>query len=128
MNLHISWHHDKTVSMSRPLELTMEFFTNMSWFFYLLLFQWICNVQYLSNTLILFIGLWYSSIHLLNLTIFKSNEHIIHHMERKYNYGPPYMDLLFGTLKQSDDEPNKYEFVNGIVIFCILYFMTKTTD
>ena len=123
MNFHIHWHHNKNLDIPKNVELLLEFFTNMSWFVYLILFQWLFNIEYLSTTLILFIGLWYSSIHTINFSVFNSNQHIIHHIERTYNYGPPCIDVLFGTFKEPEEKINSYEFVNGFFIFLALFYI-----
>jgi len=125
LNFHINLHHNKEIELPRAIELVIEFITNMSWFAYLILLQWAIGINYLSKTLTLFIGLWYSTTHIINYSLFKSHEHAIHHLEHNYNYGPPYMDYIFGTLKDPDNDTINYQLINGIIIFFILKLFTQ---
>ena len=82
--------------------------------------QYLLKLDIISNTLILFIGLWYSSVHVLNLSLGDSKEHRIHHGESDYNYGPPYIDILFGTLKTEVNSDENDKIKNGVIIFFFL--------
>ena len=118
-------HHNKKLELPRWLELIGEFFCDMSWFFLLAGIKYIIGMPYLSYTLIFFIGIWYSSVHVVNLSLITSEEHKIHHEEQKYNFGPPYYDMAFGTLKSDNTETTLYEINNGIIIFLLFNMLSS---
>jgi hypothetical protein len=120
LNYHVHIHHDKYIKLPRHTELFFEFLTNLSWFLPLLLLVYVFKLQCLSPILIVFIGLWYSSIHVLNLSLGNTIEHKIHHTELNYNYGPSVMDYIFGTLKVDSTYNTHYEILNGIFFFFLL--------
>lgn len=118
-NYHIYSHHNKLLNLPRPVELICEFFTDFSWFILLLGIKFLFNLD-LSTALILFVGVWYSSVHVLNLSLGDHIEHRIHHKDHTYNYGPAYMDFLFGTLKVDKNYTSDFEIPNGLVAFGIV--------
>lgn len=119
-NYHIFSHHDKQLELDRPIELLFEFITNFSWFLILIVFQYIFNIHMIPDILIIFIGLWYSSAHVLNYSVIPNYEHKIHHTEMNYNYGPHFIDFIFGTLKAEEGYTMNGEIINGIVIYLLL--------
>jgi len=119
-NYHIYSHHNKQLGLSRPLELVCEFLTDFSWFLLLLALKFGFHMDFLSSSLILFVGLWYSSVHVLNLSLGNHIEHKIHHIDYNYNYGPAYIDFLFGTLKVDKDYTADFEIPNGLAAFGIV--------
>ena len=129
LNYHLYSHHNKALHLPRHIELAFEFFTDLSWFGILLLLnlllKYICNISFLSNTLILFIGIWYSSVHVLNLSLFNDHVHKYHHKDSNYNYGPPYIDFMFGTLQMDDSYTTNSEITNGLVVFFLLKAIQK---
>jgi len=118
-NYHIYSHHNKLLDLPRPIELVCEFFTDFSWFILLLGIKLFFNLD-LSTALILFVGIWYSSVHVINLSLGDHIEHRIHHKDHAYNYGPAYMDFLFGTLKVDKNYTGDFEIPNGLVAFGIV--------
>ena len=127
VNYHMYSHHNKKLGLPRPLELACEFLCDFSWFLLLMAAQYLLKLDILSNTLILFIGLWYSSVHVLNLSLGDSKEHRIHHTENEYNYGPPYIDILFGTLKTEVNSDENDKIKNGVIIFFFLKLLQTQT-
>jgi len=119
-NYHLYSHHNKLLNLPRPVELICEFFTDFSWFLLLLGIKLVCGLDFLSSTLILFVGLWYSLIHVLDLSLGNHIEHRIHHIDYHYNYGPAYIDFLFGTLKVDRNYTSDFEIPNGIVACLVL--------
>ena len=127
LNYHMYSHHEKSLGIPRPLELFCEFFCDLSWFALLAFAQYALKLDLISNTLIAFIGLWYSSVHVLNLSLGDSKEHKIHHVEKDYNYGPPYIDILFGTLKTEENNDENDKIKNGVIIFFLLKLLQTQT-
>ena len=125
LNYHIYSHHNKLLELPRPIELAFEFLTDLSWFGILLLLKYLFNIKSLSNTLILFIGIWYSSVHVINLSLFNDPVHKYHHKDFAYNYGPPYIDFMFGTLQMDASYTTDFEIINGIILFFILKAINK---
>jgi len=119
-NYHIYSHHNKLLGLSRPVELICEFFTDFSWFLLLLGIKLFFQFDWLSTSIILFVGIWYSTVHVLNLSLGNYIEHKLHHVNHEYNYGPPYMDFLFGTLKVDKDYTSDFEIPNGVGAFVIV--------
>lgn len=118
-NYHIYSHHHKKLELDRPIELFYEFFANMFWFILLIIFQWLTGVEIVPDILIIFIGAWYSSVHVLNLSLIPNIEHKVHHTELNYNYGPSYMDFIFGTLKVEEGYSEDSQVINGVVLYVI---------
>ena len=127
LNYHMFSHHNKSLHLPKPIELFCEFFCDLSWFVGLALVQKALKIDLISNTLIAFIGIWYSSVHVLNLSLGDSKEHKIHHAESDYNYGPPYIDILFGTLKTEENSDENDKIINGILIFFVLKLLQTQT-
>jgi len=125
LNYHLYSHHNKLFSLPRPLELICEFFTNFSWFLLILLVKYAFDLSSISTSLVLFIGLWYSSVHVVNLSLFPHMEHKLHHTDYTVNFGPPYIDYLFGTLQVEDNYTADYELPNGIASFAIVYALRQ---
>ena len=119
LNYHIYSHHDKKFDLPRPLELFCEFLSDMSWFILLIVLQWLFNYQIIPDILIIFFGAWYSSSHVLNLSLLPNLEHKIHHTENDYNFGPPFMDFLFGTFKVEEGYSADSQVINGVILFTL---------
>ena len=118
-NYHIYSHHNKKLDLPRHMELFLEFYCNMSWFLLLILLQYITGIEIAPKLLILFIGIWYSSAHVINLSMYPNKEHRTHHVETGFNYGPSYMDFVFKTLKVEEGYTNDSQVINGAIIFTV---------
>ena len=78
----------------------------------LLAVKYALNIKQLSYALIAFIGLWNLSTDIFNKETDNSDD--------KYNFGPPFYDMLFGTLNTTDDQIYVDKIKNGIIIFLIM--------
>lgn len=129
LNYHMYSHHNKNLNLPRWLELIGEFICDVSFVIPLIALKYFFNIPYLSYTLILFIVIWYSTGHVINQSLIYSSEpnseHKVHHVEEKYNYGPAYIDMLFGTLKSYKYETMLYEINNGIILFLLFHVASK---
>jgi hypothetical protein len=119
-NYHIYVHHNKKLHLERYIELFYEFHTNMLLFIIPLVLQRITNIYIIPEILILFVGLWYSTVHVLNLSLIPNIEHSTHHVDPKYNFGPSYMDFIFGTLKVEEGYSSDSQVINGVVLYIII--------
>lgn len=120
MSPHLAWHHDKQLDVPRWLELVLEFFTDLSWFFLLWLAQRLSGVRIFQDSLIAYIGIWYASMHTVNMSVFKNSHHGKHHEKRNVNFGPPYMDQLFGTFEHDGCYNVNSSVLNGFASFFIV--------
>ncbi len=127
LNYHIYSHHDKGLGLSRPVELIGEALCDLSWFAALLGVQWLAGVQWLDPVLVVFMGLWYTTVHVINMSCFTSAAHKTHHTEQGYNYGPAFYDAIFGTLKVDDDYHPHWDILNGVLIAGAIYFVQNRT-
>ena len=117
---HLAWHHDHALGLPRPLELFLEFWTNLSWFAALWFIQKLAGVKVFHDSLIAFIGIWYASMHVINMSLFENSYHPTHHVKRDVNYGPPYMDQLFGTFLHDGCYDVNSSVLNGFVSVLIV--------
>ena len=74
----------------------------------------------------LFSGLLYSSYHNINQFILKSETHRKHHLNSKFNYGPDYIDVIFGTKYPGDEYENLNTGVINIIIIVIVIKYIKS--
>jgi hypothetical protein len=122
---HLAWHHDKSLDIPRPLELAIEFVTNLSWFAGLWLLQRAAGVNVFHTRLIAFVALWYSSQHVINMSLWPNDYHRLHHTNHDVNFGPPYMDQLFGTYAGDSCYDINNSVINGWVSFYLVERWTK---
>ena len=86
------------------------------------------GTQILNNYVLLYAALVYTTHHMINYHIMKIDTHIRHHNDTSTNFGPDYMDVLFGT-KQHNSTFEEMEqsitnsLVIGSVIICIITYM-----
>lgn len=117
---HLAWHHNHALGVPRWLELVLEFFTDLSWFAAIWLLQRLTGVHVFHDRLIAFIGLWYASMHVINMSVWSNGYHGRHHEQRYVNYGPPYMDQLFGTFKNDGCYDVNSSALNGFAAYFIV--------
>ncbi len=119
-NMHVAIHHDKKITLPRWADLMLELFVDIIPIIWLILFQKLINFEIFSPILLLFYGLLYSTNHVINLSLFKNDEHRIHHIAGNKNFTLPYMDLLFNTMEPEKGKPMDDTMINAGVIFLIL--------
>lgn len=115
LNPHISIHHSDTKVLPRWLDLTIECLQNMAWFVPLYILQEVSNIHIVPNSIIALSLLVYASVHYINYSLFESKKHIAQHLNPHINYGPDFLDHIFGT--NSDDE---FEDMSHFIPNCIL--------
>ena len=93
-----------------------------------------------NNIIIIFWGLIYATVHIINYNIIESKEHISHHNRdlsknkaynkennKVYNYGIDILDILFDTKYENDNSVeniNHYAY-NCIILLVIIIFIDK---
>lgn len=122
---HLSWHHDHALNLPRPLELFLEFWTDLSWFFGIWLLQRLTGIHVFHTSLIAFIGLWYASMHVINMSVWRNAYHSRHHEKRDVNFGPPYMDQLFGTFEHKGCYDVNTSVLNGFVAYFLVVMLRR---
>ena len=86
--------HHKNNTLTRVVNLTIECLTDSSFFVVLYFFQKLIGYELFPNILILYYGIIYVSVHIINFSIFGDENHKKHHDEKdkKYcNYAKKYI-------------------------------------
>jgi len=102
LNPHISIHHSHVKVFPRWLDLSIECLQNMAWFIPLYILQELTDIHIVPNSIIALSLLVYASVHYINYSLFESKKHIAQHLNPHINYGPDFLDHIFGT--NSDEE------------------------
>jgi len=99
MNTHLMYHHqDKDCKfLDRRTELFFEFFTDMGMCLSPLVIQYVTGIWLVPPSIVLLYGFTYTSIHMINYSIFGADTHRNHHKDPTKNFGADGMDHLFGT-------------------------------
>ena len=111
--------HHNNDKISRGLNLMIETLTDTVFFVMLYFFQKIIKIEIFPNILILYYGIIYVSVHIINFSIFGNKNHKKHHKKnhelRYCNYGPDSIDHLLGSNCDNNWE-NQLHFLPNIVI------------
>jgi hypothetical protein len=119
LNPHVFLHHDKTILMSRPLELLIEALVNFFGFFIIFIIQKLCNFEVFSPSLLIGAAFLYITVHILDYSIKGNPNHGQHHKKHFCNYDPEFLDALFGTRC----EPEKpYSNISGEIPHAVFAF------
>ena len=118
-------HHEGKI-ISKELDLIYETLLNIFFFGLLYFFQELTNIKIVPKILIIYIGLVYTSGHIINYSIFKVNDiHEKHHLKEdniyKYNFGPDIIDHIMGTSYNNEYEDLRHVYPNLL----LSYFFTK---
>lgn len=127
---HTNYHHleKKNMFIDVILETLVNLFIYGMLLFYIILYYFFPKQKIISGKVVLMYALFYTSIHIINYTIFESSIHKKHHLEldnnnRICNLGPDFMDKLFSTHCDMEYEnTNKYT-INLLIIFMILLYI-----
>lgn len=80
-----------------------------------------------NHTLIIFWGILYTSVHLINYKWITPNPHNDHHKNVHTNYGIDTLDILFNTKYDMNDiELFNHGTINLIIIFVLLIFIKES--
>ena len=121
--------HHKNKSISRIINLTIECLTDTSFFVILYFFQKFIGYKVFPDILILYYGIIYVSVHIINFSIFGNKNHEKHHneKEKKYcNYGPDPIDHIMSTNCDNNWEDMTHQLPNILISYLICnYLYTK---
>jgi len=117
LNYHVYSHHNKQFNLSRNVELFIEFIHNLMCFLPIFIIQSLTGID---NTILIFVAFWYSSVHIIDMSIIPCVEHTNHHIDSSCNYGPSIFDFMFGTLKVEEGYTADSQALCGVILY-ILY-------
>jgi hypothetical protein len=116
---HVSIHHNKVVDIPRWLDLLIDFVFTFSGFLSILLLQHLTDTHFFSTSAIIFSGILFNIVHILDNSIIGNDYHRFHHINEFTNYGMEVIDVLFGTRYDPDSPYTRMvlEIPYGIMAF-----------
>jgi hypothetical protein len=136
INIHMMIHHNhknKNNSFVKFTGLFIECLMNIFFFVIFYYLQQILSSHFVPNIIIFYYGFIYTTIHIINYSIFHcSKAHVIHHktgsnVNKTYNYGPDLLDHLFKTNYDEKIENYNHILLNIIFAFFASYFVFNPT-
>lgn len=151
LNIHLTYHHlPQSEWWIQYLHLIIETVVNIGFFALVYAIQWLCKVEVIPTVLIVFYGIIYVSIHIINYSLCHvSPKHVIHHRTstqsatveedsatpsttpgtspssshvQTKNYGPDCFDHLFGTNDDESFEDFNHMIPNILVAFFLTWY------
>jgi hypothetical protein len=123
------YHHNNNNFFSHFIQIVIEFIFILSPITLKYLFSYLLsiNTKLFDSYTIIFIYLFYTSVHNINYSIFHVNDvHEYHHYNPLKNAGPDIMDILFNT---KHDPENKIEntdhYIPNIIISLFIVLILK---
>lgn len=130
INPHVYIHHNKSITMPRPVELSLEAVVNFLGFFIIIILQRALNLKLFSTTMVIGSALLYVGVHILDYSIFNNEDHKAHHEKNYCNYDPEFLDTLFNT-RCDNTKPYKNiitEIPHAIIAFGLAYLLKLQFD
>jgi len=125
INLHVYVHHYKYFQIPRYLELIIDFlFEIFSFAGTLTLLQYFLNIWFIPPSIISIVILTLSLSHLFNYSILGSEIHKAHHENPTKNFGPDFLDHIFGT-NASEEYEDSIQHIPYLVQACIITHFAK---
>ena len=125
INTHWIFHHQPLKILPRWFELFLETMTDMSMSLSFLLLQYMTGIWIVPVSIILFFGIWFTSVHIVNYSIIGSQVHRDHHKNVGTNFGPDVIDHMFGT----NHEPVREDLIplspNIIFAFAVTFLLKQ---
>jgi hypothetical protein len=124
-NVHLFHHNHTEIDKFKIINFVIELITNIMFFVGFYFLQKLINITFVPNILIFYYAFLYTSIHMVNYSIFNLGENHYHHHfsldknKNVCNYGPDVLDHLFNT-----NYNNNYENYNHIIPNVLLSFLT----
>ena len=122
INWHMAFHHAKDKPLTRPIELIVEFLQNVVWVFYLYFLQELTGIHIVPTKIIVLGAFLLASVHIITYSIFGSEKHAMQHLHPDFNFGPDYLDHLFGTNYDKAFEDMTHYIPNTLIITALIYF------
>jgi hypothetical protein len=134
INVHKAFHHNTDLNNDTIIAtifcLVIELFVNILFFVIFYFIQKLLNISYVPNMLIFYYAFIYTTVHIINYSIFHiSPEHMNHHKtsnnNTSYNYGPDLVDHIFNTNYSDNFENYNHIIPNTLLSFLITYYFYK---
>lgn len=125
LNTHWIFHHQPLKILPRWFELFLEAINDMGMSLSFLVVQYITGTRFVPLSLILFYGIWFTSVHIVNYSIIGSQVHRDHHKNVGTNFGPDVIDQMFGTNHEATREDLMLLSPNIIISFAIVYVLKQ---
>lgn len=122
---HVAIHHNKNIILPRWLELTIETMSNLFSILLILIVQYIFNIDLFSKNSVIFIAIFYTSIHIFHYSLYEDEIHRKHHTNKFCNFEPRVFDVLFNT-RCDPDSPyvnNINEIPHSLAAFIFVYLL-----
>jgi sterol desaturase/sphingolipid hydroxylase (fatty acid hydroxylase superfamily) len=123
-NPHTLFHHSKNVN-DFWVNLIIETMINVLFFVMFYCAKVLLNLKFIPNILIVYYGLIYVSVHVINYSIFHLGEnHRSHHLDQtqKCNFGPDTFDHLLNSNCNSNYESLMHMLPNILGAFLISWY------
>jgi len=126
INTHWIFHHQPLKILDRRVELLLESFNDFGMAISVLLLQWFTGVWIVPTSIILFYGIWYTSVHIINYSVIGSPIHKDHHKNVGTNFGPDVLDHFFGTNHTSEKEDLINMMPNAVVALAAVWILKQS--
>ena len=127
INLHVSIHHSHTKTFPRWLELMIETVQNIFWFFLLYILQEVTQIHIVPDSIILLSLFVFVSVHIINYSMFGSDKHSRQHLNPDVNFGPDFLDHIFGTNDTEDFENMAHFIPNTLLSYILILWLRRWT-
>jgi len=119
------YHHDNNNLFSHFIQIIIEFVSILSPI--IIKYIFFINSNFFNTYLIIFIYLFYTSIHTINYSLLHvNNVHEYHHINKLKNAGPDICDILFNTKHNVENEiENTDHYIPNIIMSMIFIFIFK---
>lgn len=123
LNTHMNFHHQEEKPLPRSLELFFEFLTDMGMNLLIIPVQNLIGITIVPLPCVLLFTLAYTSIHIVNYSMFGSVFHKRHHLTMVKNFAPDAMDHIVGTNYNEEYEDLVPMSLNVVICTWILYLV-----
>lgn len=120
-NTHMRFHHQSEKDLPRPLELFFECITDMTMNLSIIPVQKLLGINLIPMPVIILFALTYTTIHIVNYSMFGSLFHRRHHETKIKNYAPDAMDHLCKTNYNEEHEDLNVTVLNIFAVMAVLY-------
>lgn len=129
INIHMNFHHDHRENQSyleKYVNLFVECISNILFFVLFYYIQRGLFIDYVPTIIIFYYGFIYTSIHIVNYSLFHTaNSHVQHHENKVCNFGPDVLDHLFSTNCDQTIENYNHIIPNILVSFIVTYLVFR---
>ena len=129
INIHMNFHHvhrENQSYLEKYVNLFVECISNILFFVLFYYIQRGLFIDYVPTIIIFYYGFIYTSIHIVNYSLFHTaNSHVQHHENKVCNFGPDVLDHLFSTNCDQTIENYNHIIPNILVSFIVTYLVFR---